>query len=172
MVGNPGRFYPVDQNSDSNWMFLSSNKDEAIKKVLDRYSKYQAFNGFLGETDFSKPNGILNINYAPQREQFLLLSGGTELNGNFTVNTSTVLLSGRPTPHARDHLANRDVEKDDDWISREFNAKEFIVKNDGKFYVGRNVSAMNANITGSGNSTMYPTIKTKKIKKQIGIWLK
>ncbi|OOR96825.1 hypothetical protein B0186_10870, partial [Canicola haemoglobinophilus] len=159
MVGNPGRFYPVDQNSDSNWMFLSSNKDEAIKKVLDRYSKYQAFNGFLGETDFSKPNGILNINYAPQREQFLLLSGGTELNGNFTVNTSTVLLSGRPTPHARDHLANRDVEKDDDWISREFNAKEFIVKNDGKFYVGRNVSAMNANITGSGNSTMYPTIK-------------
>lgn len=153
LVGNPERYYPID-NSDSNWEFLGSDKTAAIKKVLERFSKYQAFDGFLGETDLNHPNGELNVNYAPRNDQLLLLSGGTELNGRFSVSNGTVVLSGRPTPHARDHLKNRDVEKDDDWMNREFNASEFSVANEGKLYVGRNVSQMNANIKGSNNSTI------------------
>lgn len=124
------------------------------------YSKYIAFNGWFGETDKNKHNGRLNLIYKPTTEdRTLLLSGGTNLKGNITQEGGTLVFSGRPTPHAYNHL-NRpnelgrpkgEVVIDDDWINRTFKAENFQIKG-GSAVVSRNVSSIEGNWTVSNNA--------------------
>lgn len=152
--GNPKTYFPTDASSNEHWEYLGSNKENAIQIVLDRYALTSAFNGFLGETERNKENGQLNVTYHPTKEKMLMISGGANLNGNLTVENGKLLLSGRPTPHAYDHLNKREVIKDHDWINSEFVATHFNVKNSGTLYVGRNVSRVQGDILGSQNATV------------------
>lgn len=134
-----------------------SNKNNINK--LD-YSKEIAYNGWFGETDENKHNGRLNLIYKPTTEdRTLLLSGGTNLKGNITQEGGTLVFSGRPTPHAYNHL-NRpnelgrpqgEVVIDDDWINRTFKAENFQIKG-GSAVVSRNVSSIEGNWTVSNNA--------------------
>ena len=77
------------------------------KKNINKldYSKEIAYNGWFGETDKNKHNGRLNLIYKPTTEdRTLLLSGGTNLKGDITQAGGTLVFSGRPTPHAYNHL--------------------------------------------------------------------
>lgn len=124
------------------------------------YSKEIAYNGWFGETDKNKHNGRLNLIYKPTTEdRTLLLSGGTNLKGNITQEGGTLVFSGRPTPHAYNHL-NRpnelgrpkgEVVIDDDWINRTFKAENFQIKG-GSAVVSRNVSSIEGNWTVSNNA--------------------
>lgn len=134
-----------------------SNKNNINK--LD-YRKEIAYNGWFGETDENKHNGRLNLIYKPTTEdRTLLLSGGTNLNGDITQTKGKLFFSGRPTPHAYNHL-NRpnelgrpkgEVVIDDDWINRTFKAENFQIKG-GSAVVSRNVSSIEGNWTVSNNA--------------------
>lgn len=124
------------------------------------YSKYIAFNGWFGETDKNKHNGRLNLIYKPTTEdRTLLLSGGTNLKGDITQEGGTLVFSGRPTPHAYNHLdrpkdlgrPKGEVVIDDDWINRTFKAENFQIKG-GSAVVSRNVSSIEGNWTISNNA--------------------
>ena len=134
-----------------------SNKNNINK--LD-YRKEIAYNGWFGETDENKHNGRLNLIYKPTTEdRTLLLSGGTNLNGDITQTKGKLFFSGRPTPHAYNHLdrpkdlgrPKGEVVIDDDWINRTFKAENFQIKG-GSVVVSRNVSSIEGNWTVSNNA--------------------
>ncbi|HDV7283832.1 TPA: autotransporter domain-containing protein [Mannheimia haemolytica] len=116
----------------------------------------QGFNGYFGETDPSKINGRLNItmNSNEVANGKLLITGGTNLNGTLSAEgTSEIILSGRPTPHAYDKVANKEVLIEGDWLNRSFNATIFAAKDNGKLEISRNVSAVNGNFNLTDNAT-------------------
>ena len=152
------------QNTDEGAQIVNHNKDaESTVKILGNaqiadekninQSKATAFNGWFGETNAALHNGRLNIDYQPTHaDSVFLLSGGANLNGNITQENGTLVFSGRPTPHAYNHL-NRpaligrpqgEVVQDDDWLNRTFKADNFII-NDGSAVVSRNVSEISGN---------------------------
>ncbi|HGG7799871.1 TPA: S6 family peptidase, partial [Neisseria meningitidis] len=154
------------QNTDEGAMIVNHNQDkestvtitgnESITqpsgKNINRlnYSKEIAYNGWFGEKDSTKTNGRLNLNYQPaEADRTLLLSGGTNLNGNITQTNGKLFFSGRPTPHAYNHLGNGwskmegipqgEIVWDNDWINRTFKAENFQIKG-GSAVVSRNVA--------------------------------
>ena len=152
------------QNTDEGAQIVNHNKDkEANVTILGNakidnekdinQSKATAFNGWFGETNAALHNGRLNIDYQPTHaDSVFLLSGGANLNGNITQENGTLVFSGRPTPHAYNHL-NRpaligrpqgEVVQDDDWLNRTFKADNFII-NGGSAVVSRNVSEISGN---------------------------
>ena len=152
------------QNTDEGAQIVNHNKDkEANVTILGNakidnekdinQSKATAFNGWFGETNAALHNGRLNLNYQPTHaDSVFLLSGGTNLNGDITQESGTLVFSGRPTPHAYNHqnrpaLIGRpqgEVVQDDDWLNRIFKADNFII-NGGSAVVSRNVSEISGN---------------------------
>ena len=152
------------QNTDEGAQIVNHNKDaESTVKILGNaqiadekninQSKATAFNGWFGETNAALHNGRLNIDYQPTHaDSVFLLSGGANLNGNITQESGTLVFSGRPTPHAYNHLnqpaligrPQGEVVQDDDWLNRIFKADNFII-NDGSAVVSRNVSEISGN---------------------------
>lgn len=168
------------QNTDEGAQIVNHNKDTAATITIlgnaqinnennINQSKATAFNGWLGETNTTLHNGRLNIVYRPTHaDSVFLLSGGTNLNGNITQENGTLVLSGRPTPHAYNHqnrpaLIGRpqgEVVIDDDWLSRTFKAEKFVI-NGGNAVVSRNVSAINGDwqLSNNANATLGVTDK-------------
>lgn len=121
-----------------------------------------AFNGWFGDKDDTKNIGRLNVTYNPlNKDNHFLLSGGTNLKGDITQAGGTLVFSGRPTPHAYNHL-KKDLSKlegipqgeivwDYDWINRTFKAENFQIKG-GSAVVSRNVSSIEGNWTVSNNA--------------------
>lgn len=121
-----------------------------------------AFNGWFGDKDDTKNTGRLNVTYNPlNKDNHFLLSGGTNLKGDITQEGGTLVFSGRPTPHAYNHL-REDLSKkegipqgeivwDHDWINRTFKAENFKIKG-GSAVVSRNVSSIEGNWTVSNNA--------------------
>ncbi|WP_258173468.1 S6 family peptidase [Haemophilus influenzae] len=165
------------QNTDEGAMIVNHNTTQAANITITEnesitaptnekninkldYSKEIAYNGWFGETDENKHNGRLNLIYQPTAEdRTLLLSGGTNLNGDITQTKGKLFFSGRPTPHAYNHL-NRpkdlgrpqgEVVIDDDWINRTFKAENFYIQG-GSAVVSRNVSKIEGNWTVSNNA--------------------
>ncbi|WP_233768725.1 adhesion and penetration autotransporter Hap [Haemophilus influenzae] len=166
------------QNTDEGAMIVNHNTTQVANVTITgnesivlpngnninklNYSKYIAFNGWFGETDKNKHNGRLNLIYKPTTEdRTLLLSGGTNLKGDITQEGGTLVFSGRPTPHAYNHL-RKDLSKlegipqgeivwDHDWINRTFKAENFQIKG-GSAVVSRNVSSIEGNWTVSNNA--------------------
>ena len=152
------------QNTDEGAQIVNHNKDkEANVTILGNakidnekdinQSKATAFNGWFGETNAALHNGRLNLNYHPTHaDSVFLLSGGTNLNGDITQESGTLVFSGRPAPHAYNHqnrpaLIGRpqgEVVQDDDWLNRTFKADNFII-NGGSAVVSRNVSEISGN---------------------------
>ncbi|HGO8963440.1 TPA: adhesion and penetration autotransporter App [Neisseria meningitidis] len=140
-----------NQNKEST-VTITGNKDIATtgnNNSLDN-KKEIAYNGWFGEKDATKTNGRLNLNYQPtEADRTLLLSGGTNLNGNITQTNGKLFFSGRPTPHAYNHLNNHWSQKegiphgeivwDNDWINRTFKAENFHIQG-GQAVVSRNVA--------------------------------
>ena len=123
-----------------------------------------AFNGWFGDKDDTKNVGRLNVHYSPvNQDNHFLLSGGTNLKGNITQNGGNLIFSGRPTPHAYNHL-REDLSKregiprgeivwDHDWINRTFIAENFNIQN-GKAIVSRNVSSIKGGWDISNNASV------------------
>ena len=152
------------QNTDEGAQIVNHNKDkEANVTILGNakidnekdvnQSKATAFNGWFGETNATLHNGRLNLHYQPKHaDSVFLLSGGTNLNGDITQESGTLVFSGRPTPHAYNHLnqpaligrPQGEVVQDDDWLNRTFKADNFII-NGGSAVVSRNVSEISGN---------------------------
>ncbi|WP_112072399.1 adhesion and penetration autotransporter Hap [Haemophilus influenzae] len=165
------------QNTDEGAMIVNHNTTQAANITITEnesitaptnekninkldYSKEIAYNGWFGETDENKHNGRLNLIYQPTAEdRTLLLSGGTNLNGDITQTKGKLFFSGRPTPHAYNHLdrpkdlgrPQGEVVIDDDWINRTFKAENFQIKG-GSAVVSRNVSSIEGNWTVSNNA--------------------
>ncbi|MDW1149417.1 S6 family peptidase [Mannheimia haemolytica] len=126
------------------------------EKIKAAEGTVQGFNGYFGETDPSKTNGRLNItmNSNEVANGKLLITGGTNLNGTLSAEgTSEIILSGRPTPHAYDKVANKEVLIEGDWINRSFNATIFAAKDNGKLEISRNVANINGNFNLTDNAT-------------------
>lgn len=160
------------QNTDEGAMIVNHNTTQAANVTITGYDTINdnlkqltnkrdiAFNGWFGETDENKHNGRLNLIYQPTaKDSTLLLSGGTNLNGDITQTKGKLFFSGRPTPHAYNHL-NRpkdlgrpqgEVVIDDDWINRTFKAENFYIQG-GSAVVSRNVSKIEGNWTVSNNA--------------------
>ena len=169
------------QNTDEGAQIVNHNKDTAATITIRgnaqinnekniNQSKATAFNGWFGETNATLHNGRLNIDYQPTHtDSVFLLSGGTNLNGNVTQTNGTLVFSGRPTPHAYNHL-NRpaligrpqgEVVIDDDWLSRTFKAEKYII-NGGSAVVSRNVSAINGDWQLSNNANAILGVTDKQ----------
>ena len=163
------------QNTDEGAMLVNHNATQASEIIItgsdttnnqgsDLTNKRDiAFNGWFGDKDDTKNTGRLNVNYNPlNKDNHFLLSGGTNLKGNITQNGGNLIFSGRPTPHAYNHLNQNhakmegstrgEVIIDDDWINRTFTAENFQIQN-GQAVVSRNVSAINGNWQLSNNAT-------------------
>ncbi|MFC0820010.1 S6 family peptidase [Moraxella marmotae] len=146
LKNNPKAYFPTDATSNEHWEFVGHDRTQAINKLLLKQtgSNYDTFNGYFGETDPNRPNGVLNVTYDSPKKLHLI-SGGTKLNGTLHVQSGSLLLSGRPMPHARDYQKNQDVIRDDEWLNRQFQANTFAVTNNGVLYSGRNVSDIQGN---------------------------
>ncbi len=158
MIVNHNTTQVANVTITGNESITAPTNEKNINKL--NYSKYIAYNGWFGETDENKPNGRLNLIYQPTAEDStLLLSGGTNLNGDITQTKGKLFFSGRPTPHAYNHL-NRpkdlgrpqgEVVIDHDWINRTFKAENFHIQG-GSAVVSRNVSSIEGNWTISNNA--------------------
>ena len=162
LKGRAGAFYPVDQNSNDHWEFIGSGeegKQKAIARVLAKknaQNQHTAFNGFLGENDQTHgKNSKLDVAFNPHIDNaYLLLSGGSDLDGTLSAHKNgTLVLSGRPTPHAYDHQNRQEVIKDNDWQNRQFNAKTFKAQDNSKLIVSRNVSGVTGDFELSNQAT-------------------
>ncbi|WP_050888515.1 IgA-specific serine endopeptidase autotransporter [Neisseria meningitidis] len=155
----------VTENND--WVFMGYTQEEAKKNAMNHKNnqRISGFSGFFGEENGKGHNGALNLNFNGKSAQNrFLLTGGTNLNGKISVTQGNVLLSGRPTPHARDFVNKSSARKDarfsknnevvfeDDWINRTFKATEITVNQSASFSSGRNVSDITANITATDNA--------------------
>lgn len=166
------------QNTDEGAMIVNHNTTQAANVTITGnesivlpngnninkldYRKEIAYNGWFGETDENKHNGRLNLIYKPTTEdRTLLLSGGTNLKGDITQTKGKLFFSGRPTPHAYNHLDKRwsemegipqgEIVWDHDWINRTFKAENFYIQG-GSAVVSRNVSSIEGNWTISNNA--------------------
>ena len=149
-----------NQGSTEDWEIVATDREEAINIVTQREIQRKdvtinAFDGYLGETNAALHNGKLNVNInAVNNQSTFLFTGGSQLNGDVTLNQGIALFSGRPVPHANDYLngnKGKDVVFDDEWINRTFNATNINVNNDSIFYSSRNVAQVNANFNASQN---------------------
>ncbi|EOF9698831.1 S6 family peptidase [Neisseria gonorrhoeae] len=155
----------VAENND--WVFMGYTQEEAKKNAMNHKNnqRISGFSGFFGEENEKGHNGALNLNFNGKSAQNrFLLTGGANLNGKISVTQGNVLLSGRPTPHARDFVnkssarknahfsKNNEVVFEDDWINRTFKAAEIAVNQSASFSSGRNVSDITANITATDNA--------------------
>ncbi|HFB7643754.1 TPA: S6 family peptidase [Neisseria gonorrhoeae] len=155
----------VAENND--WAFMGYTQEEAKKNAMNHKNnqRISGFSGFFGEENEKGHNGALNLNFNGKSAQNrFLLTGGANLNGKISVTQGNVLLSGRPTPHARDFVNKSSARKDahfsknnevvfeDDWINRTFKAAEIAVNQSASFSSGRNVSDITANITATDNA--------------------
>ncbi|HHS1172074.1 TPA: IgA-specific serine endopeptidase autotransporter [Neisseria meningitidis] len=155
------------QTENNDWILMGSTQEEAQKNAMNHKNnqRISGFSGFFGEENGKGHNGALNLNFNGKSAQNrFLLTGGTNLNGKISVTQGNVLLSGRPTPHARDFVNKSSARKDahfsknnevvfeDDWINRTFKATEIAVNQSASFSSGRNVSNITANITATDNA--------------------
>ncbi|HGM1880870.1 TPA: S6 family peptidase [Neisseria gonorrhoeae] len=155
------------QTENNDWILMGSTQEEAKKNAMNHKNnqRISGFSGFFGEENGKGHNGALNLNFNGKSAQNrFLLTGGTNLNGKISVTQGNVLLSGRPTPHARDFVNKSSARKDahfsknnevvfeDDWINRTFKAAEIAVNQSASFSSGRNVSNITANITATDNA--------------------
>lgn len=155
------------QTENNDWVFMGYKQEEAQKNAMNHKNnqRISGFSGFFGEENGKGHNGALNLNFNGKSAQNrFLLTGGTNLNGKISVTQGNVLLSGRPTPHARDFVNKSSARKDahfsknnevvfeDDWINRTFKAAEITVNQSASFSSGRNVSDITANITATDNA--------------------
>lgn len=152
------------QNTDEGAMIVNHNQDKESTVTITGNKditttgnnnnldskKEIAYNGWFGEKDATKTNGRLNLNYQPEEaDRTLLLSGGTNLNGNITQTNGKLFFSGRPTPHAYNHLGSGwskmegipqgEIVWDNDWSDRTFKAENFHIQG-GQAVVSRNVA--------------------------------
>lgn len=153
-----------DQGSTDDCEIVATDRKEAINIVTQRETQrpdatINAFDGYLGETNASLHNGKLNVNInAVNNQSTFLFTGGSQLNGDVTLNQGIALFSGRPVPHANDYLngnKGKDVVFDDEWINRTFNANNIHVNNNSVFYSSRNVAQVNANFNASQNGQIH-----------------
>ncbi|HHE9136798.1 TPA: IgA-specific serine endopeptidase autotransporter, partial [Haemophilus influenzae] len=164
-VNSPMPENGVAENND--WVFMGYTEEKAKKNVMNHKNnqRISGFSGFFGEENGKGHNGALNLNFNGKSAQNrFLLTGGTNLNGKISVTQGNVLLSGRPTPHARDFVnkssaykdahfsKNNEVVFEDDWINRTFKAAEITVNQSASLSSGRNVSNITANITATDNA--------------------
>ncbi|MEX4674065.1 autotransporter domain-containing protein [Haemophilus influenzae] len=155
------------QTENNDWILMGSTQEEAKKNAMNHKNnqRISGFSGFFGEENGKGHNGALNLNFNGKSAQNrFLLTGGTNLNGKISVTQGNVLLSGRPTPHARDFVNKSSARKDahfsknnevvfeDDWINRTFKAAEIAVNQSASLSSGRNVSDITANITATDNA--------------------
>ncbi|HEZ2067125.1 IgA-specific serine endopeptidase autotransporter [Neisseria meningitidis] len=155
------------QTENNDWILMGSTQEEAKKNAMNHKNnqRISGFSGFFGEENGKGHNGALNLNFNGKSAQNrFLLTGGANLNGKISVTQGNVLLSGRPTPHARDFVnkssaredarfsKNNEVVFEDDWINRTFKATEITVNQSASFSSGRNVSNITANITATDNA--------------------
>ncbi|HGO8529560.1 TPA: IgA-specific serine endopeptidase autotransporter [Neisseria meningitidis] len=155
------------QTENNDWILMGSTQEEAKKNAMNHKNnqRISGFSGFFGEENGKGHNGALNLDFNGKSAQNrFLLTGGTNLNGKISVTQGDVLLSGRPTPHARDFVNKSSAQKDahfsknnevvfeDDWINRTFKATEIAVNQSASFSSGRNVSDITANITATDNA--------------------
>ncbi|HGO7493769.1 TPA: IgA-specific serine endopeptidase autotransporter [Neisseria meningitidis] len=155
------------QTENNDWILMGSTQEEAKKNAMNHKNnqRISGFSGFFGEENGKGHNGALNLDFNGKSAQNrFLLTGGTNLNGKISVTQGNVLLSGRPTPHARDFVNKSSARKDahfsknnevvfeDDWINRTFKATEIAVNQSASFSSGRNVSDITANITATDNA--------------------
>ncbi|WLF83732.1 S6 family peptidase [Moraxella sp. ZY210820] len=161
--GTINSFLPERGKSNNRWLLLASNdRNAAARAFLERENAKRTptagidtFSGILGETDTTKNNGQLNFVYDPlPKDDVYMLNGGANLNGNIIAKNGNLMLSGRPTPYAYDHLNRTEVIKDDDWLNRTFNMTTLAVQDNATAYIGRNVSVVNANLSVSQNATL------------------
>ncbi|MGV6989402.1 S6 family peptidase [Testudinibacter sp. P80/BLE/0925] len=141
----PTYWYFPNAASNDRWEYLGTDKDHAIRVYLEAKNKAM-YQGMLGETDETKPNGTLNFSYtAPTASSIYTLSGGSNLNGEIKVDNGTLLLSGYPTPHAGN------VVIDDDWVSRHFKATTFTATQGATLQLG-NYANLEGDIKAEANS--------------------
>ena len=152
------------QGSTDDWEIVATDREEAINIVTQREIQRKdvtinAFDGYLGETNAALHNGKLNVNInAVNNQSTFLFTGGSQLNGDVTLNQGIALFSGRPVPHANDYLngnKGKDVVFDDEWINRTFNANNINVNNNSVLYSSRNVAQVNANFNASQNGQIH-----------------
>lgn len=133
LKGNPKNPTPTNHQSNDDWEYLSSNRQDAINKVIARKNT---------PLEQEKLNN------------FYVVSGGLNLNGNLTLTGGKFLLSGRPTPHAYDVNNKQDVVYENDWQNRQFSASQIAANGWSQLYVGRNVSSVTANLSATDNAQL------------------
>lgn len=138
-------FFPADRTNRNGWEYLGTDKNAAIVRILQNANR-AVFLGVLGENESGKYNGKLNFTYhSPIENGIYTLAGGSHLNGEISVEKGTLLLSGRPTPHAGN------VTIADDWILTQFKAKTFKSAAGATLQLG-NYADLHGNIEADADS--------------------
>ncbi|WP_167383037.1 S6 family peptidase [Pasteurella oralis] len=130
---------------------------EANNYWLEIYSK-QFENRHNGQFDISyQGNSKVNDKVTSNTDSMLLLSGGLNLNGNFTIEKGKVIFSGQQVSFADEYekmsSVAKPVIKENEWITRDFVMKKLELKQDAKAEIGRNVGIFSAEqIITNGNN--------------------
>ncbi|EED1440554.1 TPA: S6 family peptidase [Escherichia coli] len=143
------------KNADSGAHIVNNNNSQEATitingRGMNNTNDYQTFQGFIGETDTLLHNGKLNLTYAPKTGTGILnLSGGANLNGEFSVqNGGTLILSGNPILHA----GNTFIEND--WNSTEFTSRNINIGTNSSLQLSEYIT-LNSNVHAMNGSSIF-----------------
>jgi len=140
-------YFPADKSSTATWTYLGTDADKAINHRLTQLN-VQVFRGFLGEKLDNALNGVMNVNILPRNATAITaLTGGMNLNGNLTVGSGTLVLSGQPVTHAGGIVI------DDDWNPSLFKADQINAGTGAHLQVGE-YAGVKADFTAADSSTL------------------
>ncbi|MFA9623682.1 S6 family peptidase [Moraxella sp. E6BC] len=137
----------------ANYIDLGSDATQAQnakQALLDSQGVMTAFAGQLGNTE---QQGELNVVFNPTNKQAKwLLTGGSFVN-DLTAQDGTLILAGRPTPKAFDHLSQKDFDPNKNtWVETQYTAKTINANNHATVMSARGANAIYANLVGKNNA--------------------
>lgn len=148
--------------TDNNYVLVGTQNSEPgnsnkINKKAREFQKLQgnrtAFSGKLGEQTQA---GKLDFVFDPKDSTngLLLLTGGSVLNGKIKANDGKLVLAGRPTPRAFDHINQTEFDPNKNtWIERSYQADSIEGTNNAVIKTARGANVLKANIVGSQNAS-------------------
>lgn len=123
-------WFPTHQKDNTYWKYIGFDAQEAQAYRASQLNQL-VYRGFIGATHPDAVNGDFEVNFSPTLNNTrLALTGGSNLNGNITVNSGTLLLSGQPVPHAGGLII------DDDWYTSTFIANNVFIADYARFQMG------------------------------------
>ncbi|MDO4894819.1 S6 family peptidase [Moraxella sp.] len=133
----------------ANYINLGKTTEEAEQAKTALLNSQGIATAFAGQLGDQQQAGKLNVVFDPtHHDAKWLLTGGSFVN-ELTANRGTLILAGRPTPRAFDHLSQSDFDPNQNtWLDAQYTANTITARHDATVKSARGASTITANLVG------------------------